>query len=218
MNHDPLEVNNSPETLGNNVVAIYAYIPIIRASNIFKPPTDIDYGIVPSPRLEKKLTFLHGELIKVEYYGNYNEVTDEFEKPVIVEETVYVRDAKKYAKERTTTISWYLNDGSLHSVTKERKKHYRGKAEKIAESKRRRGNIITDLISRSIDSPIEDDIITTFKALADQEEAFILTGSSDLSTAITNSTDAWLDLDIPDFPGVTMRMFVLDELSFGEVP
>lgn len=72
-------------------------------------PEIVDYDILG---LFKKQTFVKGDLILVEYFLNYNEVTNVYSGLAIKEERTYYRVDTRLRK-REMTISWYMSDGTV---------------------------------------------------------------------------------------------------------
>lgn len=107
--------------------------------NSKKPPTSLDYDIIG---LHKKRTLVKGELVKVEYYGEYNHTTKQYSKLVVSEDRVYYR-VNQMVDRREMVIKWYDNDGTV-CMTKNTTKYY-SITESMQELDTRRANIIADL-------------------------------------------------------------------------
>ena len=98
-------------------------------------PLDIDYDIMG---FHKKRYIVKGELVKVEYYRNYDGIT--YSDLVIEELRVYNRDALGIILTRDISIKWFLTDDSIGD-TKSWVKYYSGD-EAISEGITRRKNMI----------------------------------------------------------------------------
>ena len=107
--------------------------------DVQKSPVDINYNLLG---LHKKRYFNKGELYKVEYFKNYNFVTDTFSDLVLHEERAYHR-FNEMVHRRELNICWHLNTG-ISGATKQTTKYYT-QEESFAAGERRRRNCITNL-------------------------------------------------------------------------
>lgn len=110
-----------------------------KINNSIENPRYIDYDILG---LHKKRTIIKGELIKVEYYKDFNTGNSEYSDLVIKEERVYNRNEIGLAQYRQMEISWYLNNEDV-GMTVDTMKFYTPK-ESIDEGKIRRLNIVSE--------------------------------------------------------------------------
>lgn len=102
-------------------------------------PYNLDYDVVG---LHKRQYFVKGELLKVEYYGQYDPIAKTYADLCVKEDRVYNRqDAFLY--NRTMTISWYKSDGTIGG-TKNTVKYY-NTFDAIIAGNERRENIIDEM-------------------------------------------------------------------------
>lgn len=200
---------------------IYDYIDYsnyVNSINTKKPPMSLDYDIIG---LHKKRYLVKGELIKVEYYGEYNPTTKEYSKLVVSEDRVYYR-VNQMVDRREMVIKWYDNDGSV-CVTKNTTKYY-SITESMQELDTRRANIISDLKINTVGLIMMCSGVTSIQAQAigrpflntyGVEISSYLHGYEQvLNTAIYSDTQyEWLNLVIPNTGGITIRMYLLDGLD-----
>lgn len=186
--------------------------------NSKKPPTSLDYDIIG---LHKKRTLVKGELVKVEYYGEYNHTTKQYSKLVVSEDRVYYR-VNQMVDRREMVIKWYDNDGIV-CMTKNTTKYY-SITESMQELDTRRANIIADLKINTVGLVMMCSGITSVQAQTvakpmvstyNLEISKYLQGyEQELRDAITNDTIySWLNLAIPNTGGYTIRMYLLDGLD-----
>ena len=200
---------------------IYDYIDYSNYANNInpkKPPTSLDYDIIGQ---HKKRYLVKGELIKVEYYGEYNPTTKQYSKLVVSEDRVYYR-VNQMVDRREMVIKWYDNDGSV-CVTKNTTKYY-SVTEGIQELDTRRANVIADLKINTVGLIMICSGVTSVQAQAigrpmvatyNSEISKYLQGyEAELRAAITNDTTyTWLNSVIPNTGGLTIRMYLLDGLD-----
>lgn len=105
-------------------------------------PTSIDYDILG---LFKKRYFTNNELMKTEYYKNFDGVN--YTVLAVKEERVYVRNADGYVLYRDMTISWYLDTNTVGIVKNTRK--YYSFAESMSEGITKRSNTL-DFLKRDL--------------------------------------------------------------------
>ena len=128
-------------------VKLYRYIETQKVDKR-RPPFDIDYDTGIATRLHPHISsMVFGEVREIMYYASASmdgsgNIT--YSDPVIKESYAYTRDSVGFARSRTLTIGWYLENGEIHSDTKERVKYY-DHEESLREGQRRRGNIIDKL-------------------------------------------------------------------------
>lgn len=200
---------------------IYDYIDYsnyVNSINPQKPPMNLDYDIIG---LHKKRYLVKGELIKVEYYGEYNHTTKQYSKLVVSEDRVYYR-VNQMVDRREMVIKWYDNDGTV-CTTKNTTKYY-SITESMQELDTRRANIIADLkintvglvmICSGVTSVQAQTIARPMVSTYNLEISKYLQGyEQELRDAITNDTlYSWLNCVIPNTGGYTIRMYLLDGLD-----
>jgi len=124
---------------------VYRYLP--GEWDRLTPPVTIDYRTGLDRRLERKETFVKGELTMVEYFATASILSDgtlTFSDRVVVENYTYNRDTAGYALSRELKIQWVLENDSLSPTTKTLKKTYSPEG-RILEGKRRRANVVNEL-------------------------------------------------------------------------
>jgi hypothetical protein len=201
-----------------NYFSIYDYINDGSTIISSHPPVDIDYDIIG---LHKKRTMVSGELIKVEYFGNYNNNTKVYSKKVVSEDRVYHK-INQLLHRREMVIKWYLNDDSV-GFEKNTTKYY-SVTEGMNELDTRRANIISDLkintvglimacsgVSSIIAQQIGKPMVSTYNL---EMSKFVQGYEQELRTAIQNDNIyPWLNLSIPNTGGITIRQYLLSGLS-----
>jgi len=179
---------------------------------------EINYDIIG---LHKKRTIVKGELIKVEYYGDFDPITNTYYQKIVSEERVYYR-VNQMVSRREMLIKWYLSDGSV-GVEKSTVKYY-STIESIQELDSRRSNIISDLKINTIGLIAVCSGITSLQAqlvgrpfvstYALEISKFLQGYEGELKSAILNDTIyGWLNLSIPNTGGLTIRQYLLSGLD-----
>lgn len=201
-----------------NYFLLYDYIndgsTIINAH----PPVDVDYDIMS---LHKKRTTVKGELIKVEYYGDYNYVTKTYSKKIVSEERTYYK-VNQLLNRREMTIKWYLSDGSV-GFQKNTTKYY-SNTEAMAELDTRRANIISELKINTVGLIIFCSGVTSVQAQLIgkplvstyniEMSKYVQGYEQELRDAILNDTIyPWLNLTIPNTGGMTIRQYLISGLT-----
>lgn len=124
----------------DQLVKIFRYLPG-HGRNPTQPPIDLNYKTGLSGALVPERTFIQGELQRVDWHADEN-----LDDLIIRADMIYARDQIGFAEERTTTRTWYLEDGTAHPDVKVTKKLYRLEPQlQEREAKVRRGNIIDRL-------------------------------------------------------------------------
>lgn len=108
-----------------------------KVSDSTESPEDINYDILG---LHKKLIFDKGELLKVEYYKNYDGTT--YSDLAVTEDRIYTRAVSTLLVSRNMIIKWYLTNNTV-GYTKETVKYYNA-SQAYNEGKTRRSNVIND--------------------------------------------------------------------------
>ena len=202
----------------DRIYKIYNYTKNIPPENFQLPPYDINYNILA---LHKKRYFDKGELMSVEYYGKYDFLTDTYSDLVIHEDRTYYRINEMVYK-RDLHICWHYDDGSS-GATKNTTKFYTQR-ESLAAGERRRRNCLTNL-------KIETVGLIMMASGATQQDAELLglsfmeevntelikyvEGSEQplLTQMLTNTNHGWLDWEIPNAGGITVRLYLYDGLN-----
>lgn len=90
--------------------------------NAFEPPLEVDYVTGLCVGLYRSVESLEGDLpSQVIYYASASSDEDfvvTYSDPVVQEDYVYSYDALDVLRETQMTISWFLENGSLHETTK----------------------------------------------------------------------------------------------------
>lgn len=199
--------------------------------------TTLDYKVGLTQRLAPKTIFNDkGVLIRIEYYPNssLNALGQEvFEGDVVVsEDDVYFREGPSnalgvsgpdtsFALFRDKTISWYRNDGTI-GASKTLRKTY-GPAQRLAESERRRRNVI-DLLQQQLLGLLIGGLgftqgetilqLQTFDALHLPYTSSYLSNGNELPLIASIASDTehpWLDVEVQE--GVTVRQVILSRLT-----
>lgn len=110
-----------------------------KLNNSIEDPTSTDYNILG---FHKKRLIIKGELIKIDYYRNFNPLNNEYSDLVVSEERVFNRNQIGLVQYRQMNIKWYLKNGEI-GCSKNTIKYY-SPTESIDEGKNRRENIISE--------------------------------------------------------------------------
>jgi len=152
-------------------------------------PSNINYDILG---FHKKRTITFGELIKVEYFRNYDGIT--YSDLILEEFREYKRDADGLVQNRNLTIKWFLTDDTVGGIKNTIK--YYSPQESIDEGISRRGNVISDTKSYTLEQIgrlYSFDLLSSVKLEID---LFMDGYTEPLRDAITNSTKTYLTTDI----------------------
>lgn len=190
-------------------VKVFRYIVSYNGSRKI-PPLDLDYTTGLSRRLYKKEYFTHGELDRVEYYAETDTGSDgwpTYSDLIIREDMSYTRDSLGFAKERTTEITWILENESEHETKKTLHKPY-SLIESQKEGVTRRGNIIGQLslqvAGMLIGTLPTNDTYPNAQAKIDvgrqfmqdhklATDMFIAASKRDIVGQVKHATDSWLE-------------------------
>lgn len=178
------------------------------------PPVDINYDILA---YHKKRTFDKGELIKVEYFENFENGV--YDSKVVEELRTYYR-VNNMLSRREMTINWMLDDGTT-GYTKNTVKYYT-LLEAIQAGETRRSNVISNLKISVIGliaqiaqvSPIvaQQTGVPFLNTYAVEISKYIQGFDQILIDAITNDTTFdWLNLELA--PSYTVRQYLVSELT-----
>ena len=183
-----------------------------------EPPFDLNYDILG---LHKKKYFVKGELKKIEYYGEYDFYTDNYQNLLVHEDRTYYR-INEMVYRREMDICWHLNNG-LSGATKHTTKYYT-QEESIMAGERRRRNIISSLKISLVGLIMQTSGVTQTEAqnlgfgflteYADAIDVYIEGALQFLYDAVLNDTNhSWLDNEIANTGGLTVRQYLYSELQ-----
>lgn len=154
-------------------------------------PADINYDILG---LHKKRTILYGELIKVEYFKNYNGT--DYSDLILEENRIYTRDVNGLVQTRDLNIKWYLTNNTV-GFEKNTIKYYTTQ-EAIQEGLDRRGNVIADTKSYTLSQIGQMYSFDLLSGVKTEIELFMDGYTQPLRNAIINSTKPYLTQTIKD--------------------
>jgi hypothetical protein len=154
----------------------------------------IDYKSGLITRLYKKLSVVfRGEVRQVQYFADNTE-TD----LVLQVDIVYNRTGNGLAVDRTTTRTWYKEDGSTHSATKTTVKEY-DTLHQMIEGRRRRTNVINmltiDVLNMLVVTSAVDPLNPTAQEIVDAEalgSTFMESYSGNIQTYIGTGDLSWV--------------------------
>lgn len=227
-----VELTNEYEikTLEDLKCKIYRYVDNIRDYNLIKAPVGLDYVTGLTVKLYPKRTFVKGELQKVEWHSSqdYNDL-------IIKVDIIYERDLTGFATKRTTTRTWYREDGTEALPKKITEKVYSSDMiSQIEEGQKRRGNLIKGLQIPMVGfllhtvAPLEGEselersariIKLGRKFLSDNKKyftEFIEDSNREITEVIEEATEFWMD-NIIDANGTTIRQYILNEINIGGI-
>lgn len=182
------------------------------------PPLDVDYDLLG---YSKKRTFNKGELERVEYYENFVPSSNTYTVKVIEEICTYYRINQMLSR-REMKINWMLDDGTT-GYTRNTTKYYT-LIEAIQAGETRRANLISDLKINVIgllmqfsgaSSVMAQQVGTPFLDTYSTEISKFIQGfEQQLKDSIaTDTTFNWLNLVIPNTGGMTIRQYLISELT-----
>lgn len=153
-------------------------------------PSNINFDILG---FHKKRTFIHGELILVEYFRNYDGVT--YSNKILEENRDYVKDdTTKVVISRNTTINYLLEDDEI-GLTKSWITYYSGQ-EGIQEGINRRNNIINDSKSYLLETIGEENSFDFLLEVKNQLEYYINGYQIPLINIINSTIKPYITQDI----------------------
>lgn len=212
----------------------------IPAGNRSSIPYSINYnGIGLTRRLHPRVWKLHGLVVQIVYYENYDALNTTFSVPVVRERWHWTLDSDtNFAIARTIHIEWFADQDDLTDPEnpvsqilppkKEYIKHYDSTTSRVNEIQRRRSNVVTKLeedviglIAMTESISIKDAItigqaFMTYVTLLKQD--FIDHGDDDLANKtidpVTAVDHTFLSNDLAAVgnPGVTIAQYVYAEL------
>jgi hypothetical protein len=185
-------------------------------------------------------TFVQGELQQIDWFAAYDPTSKVFSDLILRVTVAYERDAVGFALSRTTTRTWYTEDGSAAEPNKVPTKYYFGR-ERDQEGVKRRTNIVNQIKTAAAGHlvlgaaqpwvPAQAEIkINLGRSYTDARSAktdsFISVSSKALYEDILDDTlspDAWLDetlrightgaAAITHPSGISCRQYLLAELN-----
>ena len=199
------------------IYRIYNYLNNSEPKDFTLPPFDLNYDILG---LYKNRIFNKGELNRVEYYGEYDPLSQQYSNMVVSEDRVYYRINEMVYK-REMEINWYFDDGTT-GATKNTIKYYTPE-EAIVVGERRRSKVVAVLktntvgVIMGVSGMTQQEAETLTKPFlatyADQISQYIQGYEEPLKTAILTSTSFdWLDAII-DQQGTLVRHFIYDGIN-----
>lgn len=190
-------------------------------------PVSHNYITGLNTRLHAKRTFVKGELQSVEWHSNKS-----FTDMVIRVDIEYTRDSVGFASERTTTRTWIREDESDCPGAKVTVKDYSSDTiHQVEESKRRRKNIVDGMYVPALGfliytlTPLEGETAEEkqtrgiglaqvfMKTLKEDFMAYIDEANQAILTSIQNATDSWLDNEVPGQGPLTIRGYIIAQLT-----
>ena len=197
---------------------IYDYIEFDDSVDPQIAPLNLDYDILG---LHKKRYFDKGELYKVEYYGEHIPQTNTYSKLCVIENRIYYR-TNRMLNRREMDITWYYNDGTS-GETKHTIKYYTLEAA-ISAGEVRRRNVVSNLKMNTVGLLMMTSGITQTEAEIlgfeflnvhnNKISKYIEGVESILKNAIlTDSEFTWLDNVIPNTGGITIRLYLNDNVN-----
>jgi hypothetical protein len=195
----------------------------VAAGDIGRDHRAIDFGVGLTTRLHEQVTVMfRGEVRQVGFFAPDNH-TDE----IVRETMVYVRSANGLAVSRTTTRTWFREDGTAHPVAKVTTKDYAADpVHQMQEGARRRQNVVDRLTIDVLGMLMATQTAGDVAAAETIGAGFMLTHSSAVTTylrtganallqaEVTADTAAWLDNDLAalGMGGVTIRQAIVASL------
>jgi len=204
-----------------NLYKYYRIYDQINDANVIisdHPPIDLDYDLMG---FNKKRFFNKGELERVEYYENYTLSATTFSVKTVEEIRTYNR-INQMLSSRVMSINWILSDDTT-GFTKNTVKYYTP-IEAIQAGETRRSNLISNLKITVIgilmqfsgaSSIIAQQVGTPFLDKYSIDIAKYIQGyEQQLKDAIDADDEFnWLNLVIPNTGGITVRQYLISELT-----
>ena len=197
---------------------IYNFTKNIEPKDFSVAPYDLNYDVLG---FHKKRTFNKGEIKTVEYYGSYDFTGQTYTDLIVKETRTYYR-INQMLNRRHLYIEWYLCDGTVGAI-KETWKYYTPE-ESMAAGERRRRNVISTLkietiglimqasgLTQSHAEQVGWEFLKEFNYEIDQ----YVEGVQDLlkNAIMTTQNHGWLDWEIPNTGGITVRMYLYDSIN-----
>jgi hypothetical protein len=137
-----------------------------------------------------------GDLVKVEYYQNYDENTSVYSNLKITETRTYTRDANsKLLIKRDNIIDWKEDDGVTNKKTKSTTKHYDSQSG-YDNNKRAKRNIINKASMYLFFSIGEVNAKAFLVIIATEISIYIDGNNQPLLDLISNSTETYMTTEV----------------------
>lgn len=229
-------ISNDSITIVSSKIKIYNFISSTPISNKNEPPIRTDFVTGLDIKLHRKSILVKGECVREEFYqtASVNPTTGAvtYSNLIIKEENTFIRNTLGFPVIKTATISYALEDGTFHTITKVTTKVY-SSLEQIDEGKTRRGNLVDGLqmpciglISIALtgtSNPTTAVILEGRRFLSDYKtefESFVGASDKTILSCLTDTIHAkyiavsnysWIDTMTPY--GITIRQFLINELT-----
>jgi hypothetical protein len=199
------------------IYKIYNYMNNAEPKDFTIPPFDTNYDVLG---LYKNRIFEKGELKEVEYYGDYNPMTQQYSDKVVCEHRIYYR-INEMVHRREMMIHWIYDDGTT-GATKTTTKYYTPE-ESIVAGERRRGKVIATLktnvvglimATEGMNQQDAETLGKPFLSTYSNEIAQYISGyEAELKNVVLTSTSfSWLDNPI-DANGTLVRHYMFDGIN-----
>lgn len=190
-----------------------------------KPPMGVDYVTGLTVKLHRKQVMVKGEVKEETFFKNFDGKTHS---GIVVKEVhLFNRDIMGFAKSRNTMVTWYYEDGTECQERKAWTKHY-DSLQMIEEGITRRSNIIKNLQPKvmfllmntlpaaevantvSYGRSFLSHLKVHFENFADHSDKTLYV---ELQKPELLIKFPWLNNLIPGGGGVTILLFILNEVS-----
>ncbi len=204
---------------------IYDYVPVDNNAgrvDCYGYPGDIDYKKGLRLRLSRKDTFIKGHLKETIYYESYDAILKVHSTPVVrvIADYVYAGDGLIDYRDK----DWYYYDeaGNEYWMKGNDRKYYLTPTARRAEGRVRRQNVIDNIelnvvgmLVQAAGMSFEEAVVagTSFTTTYSAERDSFLKDHTDMypNAIATDSVFSWLDT--PLGPGVTIRLWCINELQ-----
>lgn len=183
----------------------------VSAKPAFSDPSGLDYKTGLSIRLHPDLTMVKGELVKVEYYREYD--GENFNDKILTVDIEWSRNDSGKLVKRTETRKWALVSDSEQygDHVKTTEKYYTPQLAALADARRRK-NIIDDLTSQAEAFGVLSYVQTMFRSLDNELNAYEKTGDTKLIEKIGSYSRQWLESPVPN-TDYTLRQAIMGALT-----
>jgi hypothetical protein len=184
----------------------------------------VNYGIGLTARLHEHIDeMFRGEVRRIGFYA-----PDDHDDEIVRETMVYTRAANGLALSRTTTRTWFREDGTPHPLTKVTVKDYEAHPiHQMQEGVRRRQNVVDELTLQVLGMLVVTQTNGDVAAAEALGSAFMLThetcttnylrngDNAMLQAEINADTTTWLENDLTalGMPGMTIRQVLVASLA-----
>ncbi len=199
------------------MIRIYKYIPHPENYDQNFPPIEHDYVRGLNKKLYRRTEMYYGQPAEIEYFGEFDGTT--YSDLVVKEVWHFERDENLLPIYKECEIFWYQEDGTPHSQTKKIKRFFT-EEESIAESRKRRKNLIQKLqylILSIVSTVVPGGNIELGRAfiasISSLVSNYIDYATNELETYMTtaHTEHAWMLIELA--PGFTIQAFILDALN-----